>query len=146
MAGSWKVDSAQPIDEDLKDRILDKIDEGSLGMEDLRDFFTVFTQISNNTEDIQDEVEGFNRTFRIRIDGKPHAWLAVRDKKFEMGSGDIQGAEITLEMSSQVAFDMFSGRVDPTAAYMNGDIRVDGVINDAIIFRTILDLVHEELE
>jgi 2-oxoglutarate dehydrogenase E2 component (dihydrolipoamide succinyltransferase) len=35
MAGSWKVDSAQPIDEDLRDRILDKIDEGSLGMDDL---------------------------------------------------------------------------------------------------------------
>jgi putative sterol carrier protein len=146
MAGSWKVDSAQPIDEDLKDRILDKIDEGSLGMEDLRDFFTVFTQISNNTEDIQDEVEGFNRTFRIRIDGEPYAWLAVRDKKFEMGSGDIQGAEITLEMSGQLAFDIFSGRVDPTAAYMNGDLKVDGVINDAIMFRTILDLVQEELE
>ena len=146
MAGSWKVDSAQPIDEDLKDRILDKIDEGSLGMEDLRDFFTVFTQISNNTEDIQDEVEGFNRTFRIRIDGKPYAWLAVRDKMFEMGSGDIQGAEITLEMSGRLAFDIFSGRVDPTAAYMNGDLKVDGVINDAIMFRTILDLVQEELE
>jgi hypothetical protein len=29
---------------------------------------------------------------------------------------------------------------------MSGDLRVDGVINDAIVLRDILNLVHEEME
>jgi putative sterol carrier protein len=143
---TWRIEGDQPIDVALKDMILDKIDEGSFGMEDLNDYFTVLTQISNNTEDIQDEVEGFDRTFLFKIAGRPVAWLSIKDKRFEMGSDDIKGADITLDMSEEVAIGMFSGQVDPTAAYMSGDLRVDGVINDAIVLRNILNLVHEEME
>jgi putative sterol carrier protein len=143
---TWRIESNQPIDIALKDMILDKIDEGSFGMEDFQDYFTVFTQISNNTEDIQDEVEGFDRTFLYKINGRPLAWLSIKDKRFEMGSGGIEGPDITLDMSEEVAIGIFSGQVDPTAAYMSGDLRVDGVINDAIVLRNILNLVHEEME
>jgi putative sterol carrier protein len=143
---TWRIEGDQPIDVALKDMVLDKIEDGSFGMEDLKDYFTVFTQISNNTEDIQDEVEGFDRTFLYKIHGRPVAWLSIKDKRFEMGSGDIEGPDITLDMSEQVAIGMFSGQVDPTAAYMSGDLKVDGVINDAILLQNILNLVHEEME
>jgi putative sterol carrier protein len=143
---AWRIEGNQPIDVALRDTILDKIEEGSFGMEDLKDYFTVLTQISNNTEDIQDEVEGFDRTFLYKINGTPLAWLSIKDKRFEMGSGDIEGPDITLDMSEELAIGMFSGQVDPTAAYMSGDLRVDGVINDAIVLRDILNLVHEEME
>jgi putative sterol carrier protein len=143
---AWRIEGNQPIDVALRDTILDKIEEGSFGMEDLKDYFTVLTQISNNTEDIQDEVEGFDRTFLYKIDGRPLAWLSIKDKRFEMGSGDIEGPDITLDMSEELAIGMFSGQVDPTAAYMSGDLRVDGVINDAIVLRDILNLVAEEME
>jgi putative sterol carrier protein len=45
-----------------------------------------------------------------------------------------------------VAIGILSGQVDPTAAYMSGDLRIDGLINDAIVLRNILNLVHEEME
>jgi len=143
---TWRIEGNQPIDVALKDMILDKIYEGSFGMDDLKDYFTVFTQISNNTEDIQDEVEGFDRTFLFKINGKPVAWLSIKDKKFEMGSDDIEGPDITLDMSEELAIGIFSGQVDPTAAYMSRDLRIDGVINDAIVLRNILNLAHEEME
>ena len=63
-----------------------------------------------------------------------------------MGSGDAEGPDITLDMSEEVAVGIFSGQVDPTAAYMNGDLKVDGVINDAIVLGNILNLFHEEME
>jgi putative sterol carrier protein len=143
---TWRIEGNQPIDAALKDMILDKIEEASFGMEDLKDYFTVFTQISNNTEDIQDEVEGFDRTFLYKINGRPVAWLSIKDKRFEMGSGDIEGPDLTLDMSQEVAIGVFSGQVDPTAAYMSGNLKVDGAINDAIVLGNIMDLVHEEME
>jgi putative sterol carrier protein len=45
-----------------------------------------------------------------------------------------------------VAIGLFSGQIDPTAAYMNGDLRVDGVINDAVALQNILNLFQEEME
>jgi putative sterol carrier protein len=146
METSWKVDAAQPLNETLRDAILDKIDEGTLALPDLKDYFTVFTQLCNLTEDIQDEVEKFDRTFLFKIDGKPSARLIIRGGKFETDSADVADTDITLEMSEELTLGVLSGRVDPTAAYMSGDLRVDGLINDAIRFRTILDLVLEELE
>jgi putative sterol carrier protein len=143
---TWRIEGNQPIDVALKDMILDKIQEGSFGMEDLKDYFTVSTQISNNTEDIQDEVEGFDRTFLYKISGRPIAWLRIKDKTFEMGSGDIEGPDITLDMSEELAIGIFSGQVDPTTAYMSGDLKVDGAVNDAIVLRNMLNLVHEEME
>jgi hypothetical protein len=146
MAQQWKVDSDQQIDAALRDHVLDRIEEGNLSIGDLKDFFTVFTQICNNTEDIQDEVERFDRTFLIRVDGNPFAWLTIQDCKFRMGSGDIDKSDITLDMTEKLALEIFSGRIDATVAYMNGDLKVNGVINDAIVFRTILELVQEEME
>jgi len=142
----WKIDSGQPIDEVLRDSVLDRIEEGTFCMDDLKDYFTVFTQICNHTEDIQDEVEGFNRKFQYRIDSKPYAWMTITDGKFQMATGEIETADITLDMSSELAIGVFTGQVDPTAAYMNGDLKVDGILNDALLFRTILDIVQEELE
>jgi len=143
---TWRIEGNQPIDVALRDMILDKIDDGSFGMEDLKDYFTLFTQISNNTEDIQDEVEGFDRTFLYKINGAPVAWLRIKDKRFEMGSDDIERPDLTLDMSQELAIGVFSGQVDPTAAYMSGNLKVDGAINDAIVLGNIMDLVHEEME
>lgn len=142
----WTADCNQAIDEELRDAILDKIEEGTFCGEDLADYFTVFTQICNNTEDLQDEVEGFNRKFLIKLDGKPVAWLKIEDLKFEMGSGEIEAPDTTLDMSPQTALDIFAGLVDPTAAFMSGDLKVDGILADALVFRSLLDLVQEELE
>jgi len=143
---AWRIEANQPIDVALRDMILDKIQEGSFGVEDLKDYFTASTQVSNNTEDIQDEVEGFNRTFLYKINGRPLAWLRIKDKRFEMGSDDIEEPDITLDMSEELAIGIFSGQVDPTAAYMSGDLRIDGVINDAIVLQNILNLILEEME
>jgi putative sterol carrier protein len=146
MGTHWNVDAAQPLDQTLKDAILDKVDEGSLSLGDLKDYFTVFTQICNSTEDIQDEVEKFDRSFLFKIDGKPSARLIMKGCKFESDSAGSPEADIVLEMSGELAIGIFSGRIDPTAAYMSGELKVDGLINDAIRFRTILELVLEELE
>jgi putative sterol carrier protein len=142
----WRIAADQPVDEELRDRLVDRIESSTFCADDLKDYFTVFTQICNHNEDILDEVKGFNKTFQYRIDSQPCAWMKITDGHFEMASGEIDAADITLHMSSGLAIGVFSGQVDPTAAYMNGDLKVDGVLDDAMLFRRILDMVQEELE
>jgi hypothetical protein len=45
-----------------------------------------------------------------------------------------------------VAIGIFSGQVDPAAMYMSGDLKFDGVANDAVVLRNILNLVDEQME
>jgi len=49
-------------------------------------------------------------------------------------------------MTAEMAAGIFTGQVDATAAYMNGDLKVDGNLPDAIKFRTLVDLIREELD
>jgi len=142
----WKVDSTQAIDEGLKQRMLEKVEGGAFCMEDLQDYLTLFTQVANNIDETRDEVRGFNRRFQFRLSGYPDMWLNIQGGIFEMGAGDIQAPDITLEMSAELASGVFTGQVDATMAYMNGDLKVDGSLPDAIKFRTLVDLIREELD
>ncbi len=143
---SWEIDGSQPIDKNLRDKIFDRIDESLFSKDDFHDYFTVFTQICNHTEDIQDEVEGITRLFLIKINDKPFAWLSIKDQKFVITDESRGNADMVISMNDGLAVQIFSGKIDPTAAYLNGDLKVDGLINDAILFRTLLEMVQEELE
>jgi len=142
----WKVDSTQAIDEGLKQRMLEKVEGGTFCLEDLQDFLTLFIQVANSIDETRDEVQGFNRKFQFRLSGYPDIWLNIQGGSFEMGAGDIQAPDITLEMTAELAAGVFTGQVDATMAYMNGDLKVDGSLPDAIKFRTLVDLVREELD
>jgi len=142
----WKADSTQAIDEGLKQRMLERVEGGTFRLKDLQDFLTLFTQVANNIDETRDEVQGFNRRFQFKLSGYPDMWLNIQDGKFEMGGGDIQAPDITLEMNAELAAGIFTGQVDATMAYMNGDLKVDGSLPDAIKFRTLVDMIREELD
>ena len=50
-----------------KEALMDKIESGTFGIEDLEDYLTLFLEISNESEDIQEEVEGWNRVLQIKL-------------------------------------------------------------------------------
>jgi len=143
---SWKVDSAQTIDEGLKQRMLEKVEGGTFGLKDLQDFLTLFTQVANSIDETRDEVQGFNRRFQFRLLGYSDIWLSIQGGSFEMGEGDIEAPDIILEMDAELGAGVFTGQVDATVAYMNGDLKVDGSLPDAIKFRTLVDMIREELD
>jgi|GEM_PF-167698 predicted dehydrogenase/Xaa-Pro aminopeptidase/putative sterol carrier protein len=142
----WKVDSKQPIDEGLKQCMLEKVEGGTFGLKDLKDFLTLFTQVANSCDETKDEVRGFNRKFQFRLLNYPAFWLSIQGGSFEMGEGDIEAPDIILEMDAVLGAGVFTGQVDATVAYMNGDLKVDGSLPDAIKFRTLVDLIREDLD
>lgn len=143
---SWKVDSTQAVNEDLKQKITEKIGRGSFGVADLQDYFTLFTQVANDIDETADEVDGFDRKFQFVLEGYGSLYLTILDQKFEMGRGDVPAPDITLSMSAELAVGVFTGQADGAAAYMNGDLRIDGNLPDAIKFGALVDLVYSELD
>lgn len=134
------------MDEEKKQALLDKIDDGSFSSEDLDDYLELFMEVSNNSEDIEEEVDGWNRKFQIVMEDKDDFYFMIEDCKFSVEKGTHEDPDITLEMSADTAAGIFSGEIDATSAYMGGELKIIGPLPDAVKFRTLTELVREELE
>lgn len=142
---SWTIEGST-VDDELKQKMKDKIDDSSFGAEDLKDYFTLFVQIANSNSDVKDEIDGFNRKFQFKIDGFENAWMKLDNQTVSMGSGEIADPDITLEMNARTTAGIFTGEIDATSAYMGGDLKITGALPDAVKFRTITELVREALD
>jgi putative sterol carrier protein len=129
---------------ELLEKIKAKIEDGKLSIDDLEDYMKIFADICNNSEDIADEIDGWNRTLAFKVRGVKNFWMKVQDGKFSWGMGDPADADLTLEMDEHVILGIFSGEVDATAAYMSEDLKVTGPLTDAIKFRTLTEIVTDE--
>jgi len=129
-----------------KEAIMDKIESGSFGIADLEDYLILFLGVSNESEDVQEEVEGWNRKLFIKLSDTDNFWLKIEDGKFTSGKGDADDCDVTLEMTGETAAGVFTGEIDATSAYMSGELKIIGPLPDAVKFRTLTELVREELE
>ncbi len=123
-----------------------KVEDGSFNVKDIPDYLGVMMDLCNKSDDIKEEVEGWDRTFQFKIGESLKVWLSVKDGKFATGVGDAASADITLEMTDGVGAGIFNGDVDATSAYMSGDLKVVGPLPDAVKFRTITEMVREALD
>lgn len=134
------------LSEDLRQRLSKKISEGEFTATDLPDFFTVFCEICNQSEDVQSEAEGWTANLQFDITDGDKFWLKVTNGSFTGGSGEIEAPDTTLRTSGEVAARVFTGEKDATAAYMEGSLKIDGKLTDALKLRGIIGTVLEKLE
>jgi len=134
------------VDEELKSKIAEKIDEGSLTPSDIKEYITLLVQICNENEEVLEEVEGWNRVFQCKIEGADDLWLKIEDGTFTTGIGTVEDPDITLKFDADTAIGIFSGEIDATQAYMNNELEVVGALPDAIKFKTLTELVRDEIE
>lgn len=134
------------VDKDLKARIHGLIDEGDFGVAEIPEYLTLFAQVATETGDVTDAVGGWDKRIQFRLDGADDAWITVADGAFEAGLGDVDAPDLTLSIAASTAAQLFSGAKDAKAAYMAGQLKIDGPIPDALRFQEILTIVNEEIE
>lgn len=134
------------IDENLKSKMAEKVEEGTLTADDITEYVELLVQICNENEEVQEEVEGWNRVFQCTIEGSDDLWMKIEDGKFSTGKGKTEEPDITFEFDADTAIGIFSGEVDATQAYMNNELKVVGPLPDAVKFKTLTELVREEIE
>lgn len=134
------------LDDAAKQAVLDKIDDGTFGPDDLDDYLEIFIAVCNDSEEIEEEVEEWDRVFQITMPGKDDFSFSIKEGKFSTAKGTAADPDITLEMEPDTAAGIFSGEVDATSAYMSGELKIIGALPDAVKFRTLTELVREELE
>ena len=134
------------IDTELKRRIHEKVDEGEFGPSDIPEYLDLLVQIAGETQDVQDEVDGWDRRIQFRFDGTEDAWITVAGGVFGHGAGALESADLVLSIAAGPASQLFSGDRDAKAAYMAGQLKIEGAIPDALKLQDILTIVNEEIE
>ncbi len=133
------------VKKELKETMLKKIEERSFGVGDISQYMQVFVSLANESEDISFEVEGWNRTLKFDLKGHKNFSLDIEGGKFSTNN-HLEEPDLTLKCDGDVAAKVLTGQIDATSAYMSGDLKVVGALPDAVKFRTIVELVREQLE
>jgi putative sterol carrier protein len=134
------------LDEEFRQRLARKISEGEFTATDLPDFLTVFCEVCNESEDVQSEVKAWNAKLQFDITDGDKFWLTVANGNFTCGSGDIEAPDTTLRTSGDVAARVFTGDKDATSAYMEGSLKIDGKLPEALKLRGIIGIVLDKLQ
>jgi len=134
------------LNEELRQSLAKKISDSEFTAADLPDFLTVFCEMCNESEDVQSEVKAWNAKLQLDITDGDKFWLTIADGNFTCGPGEIEAPDTTLRTSGDVAARVFTGEKDATAAYMEGTLKIDGKLNEALKLRGIIGTVLEKLQ
>lgn len=130
----------------LKETLKTKFETGEFTAADLPAFFTVFSYLGNETEEIQEEVEGWHRIVELELVGVGSFWIQIESGRFSQGTGHNTAAHLRLKMDAITAAQIFTGEKDGETALNSGELKIAGDLPDAIRFYEILEMVLEEIE
>ena len=138
------------VDQALIDKVKEmRVYPESAGNEAALIIFQVFKQLSEEDEDLKEEIEDVELcTQFILMEGEKEGfkyWVSVRDGKLDFGEGEGSDVTVTLKSTNNVLGGILSRKIDPESAYMAGDIVIEGRLQDALAFSEISSLAGDIL-
>ena len=133
----WRDNPPNPEDVDEK-----------FGEEFLTTLFTIFKQVSEEDEDMKEEVEDADICMQFNMENEGQVfkfWISARGA-IDFGIGDGPDVSVSMTASAENMFKMLSGEGDATAMYMSGDLTIEGNLQDAMAFGEIASLATEAIQ
>ena len=134
------------MDEALLNTIREKLLEETFTAGDIPEYLQLFCEIGNAEEDMQEEVEGWNKTMQVVVTDQCEYYIQISDGTFTLNEGKADAADFTLTMKPDDAARILTGQKDPKLAYFTGALKIDGNINDAIRIESMIEIILDELE
>lgn len=122
------------------------IDDGTFSAADFQGFWQNFVEMANDSDDVQDETEDWDKKIQFDIGGSTDFWIKTKNGQFSMGQGKIEDPDVSMRISEDDAIKMFAGQLDSTDAYLSGKLKIEGNMDDAQKFGSITQIIRDELE
>ncbi len=130
----------------LQECLNEKIQAGEFETSDIPAYLTLFCQMGDGNEELQDEVEGWNRRIQLVMAGLGTYWITVKDGRFETGIGAVEKLDLTLTLTAVDAAQIFAGEIDAEATFMSGNLKIMGDLPDAVKLLTLIEIVAEGID
>ncbi|MBS7251189.1 MAG: SCP2 sterol-binding domain-containing protein [Candidatus Freyarchaeota archaeon] len=103
-------------------------------------------EVAAKSEDVAAELEGWERVFQFQGEGVKPFYITIKDGKLKVSEGTYDNPDLTMEANYETMLGMLTGDIDATSAYMSGDLKVIGALPDAVKFRTVIEIIRDEME
>lgn len=129
------------------EQFVKKIREKSVILSDLEPYMEIVTKIANENTLIQSKTKDWKQSIELHVDEEPIAWFKADKGKFTAGASHFDGTpDLTIEVTRKSAVKLLLMEAAPEEFMDSGDLRINGVIRDAVKFRRILETVRSELD
>jgi putative sterol carrier protein len=102
--------------------------------------------LGNESEEIQQEVAGWNQRILLDLAGLETYTISVEDGRFTTTPGPIDEPDLVFTMNAAEAVAIFSGEKDAESAFVSGALKVTGDLLDAMKLQTLIEIVADEIE
>ncbi len=123
------------VDAELLKKLAEMRDKGQAEPRDALTLFEVYKQIAQEDEEIKEELEDLD-TIVVQnnySDTDFKFWIKLGEGKFEYGEGEAEEPTVTMSATAATWAGLGSGEIDSTSAYMSGDLKIEGNLQDAAI-------------
>ncbi len=136
------------VDEALANEVRKLRDEGMSDPKDILKIFELMKQASAEVDDLKEELEDIDQFVgQMVIEDKDFKWWCqIGDGKFDYGEGEGADPSFTMSANWETMSGLMSGEVDGTSAYMSGDLKIEGNLQDTMAYGEYLAFVAETLQ
>jgi len=113
---------------------------------EIMDALKKIEEVAAKSEDVAAEIEGWDRVLQFNIEGGTPFYIEVKDGKLTVHEGTHDNPDLTFETNKDTILGILTGEIDATSAYMSGDLKITGALPDAVKFRTVIEIVRDEME
>lgn len=105
-------------------------------------------QVAAEDEELKEELEDMDKIIgQMVVNDKDFKyWLSSGDGEFEFGEGDTDDPSFTMKANWETMGGMMAGEVDGTAAYMSGDLVIEGNLQDVMGYAEFMRIAVEALQ
>jgi putative sterol carrier protein len=105
-------------------------------------------QVSGELDDIKEELEDIDQFVgQMVVEDKDFKWwVKIGGGIFDYAEGDAEDPSFTMKCNWGTMSGMMSGEIDGTSAYMSGDLKIEGNLQDTMAYGEFLGLVMDNLQ
>ncbi|MHA1296055.1 MAG: SCP2 sterol-binding domain-containing protein [Promethearchaeota archaeon] len=133
------------VDENLIKEIKEMREKGAGEPSDALKLIEFMKQLAEENEDLKEELEDVDLVAQFEFSDVGYKyWVKMGDGKIEYGEGENPDATVTMSATAAIWGQLGSGELDSTSAYMSGDLKIEGNLQDAIAYGEIMSMAMDE--
>ena len=138
------------VDEALANEVREMRDKGTMADDpkNVLKIMELMKQASAEIDDLKEELEDIDLFIgQMVVEDKDFKWwVKIGDGVFDYGEGEGDDPSFTLSANWETMGGLMSGEVDGTSAYMSGDLKIEGNLQDTMAYGEYLQFAAETLE
>jgi len=136
------------VDEALANEVKKLRDDGLSDPKDVLKIFELMKQASAEIDDLKEELEDIDQFVgQMVVEDKDYKWwVKIGDGAFDYGEGEGADPSFTMTANWETLSGLMSGEVDGTSAYMSGDLKIEGNLQDTMAYGEYLAFAAETLQ